>query len=93
LDLDTGGTGGTESELSDGEEFDLVVSNIISATLVRLAGPISRVLEPGGLWIVSGIIEENWQAVAATSIGLGFVLEQELHEDGWVAARFRLGQE
>jgi ribosomal protein L11 methyltransferase len=68
--------------------YDLVLSNIISATLIRLARDISSVIGPGGGWIVSGIIESNWPEVARAAEAAEFDLAEERREDGWVAARF-----
>ena len=68
--------------------YALILSNIISATLVRIAPEIAPSVEPGGAWIVSGIIEGNWPEVRETAVKVGFTLADERHEDGWVAARF-----
>ncbi|RYG23300.1 50S ribosomal protein L11 methyltransferase [bacterium] len=72
-------------------QYDLVLSNIISATLVRIAADISLAVVPGGAWIVSGIIESNWPDVREVAGKVGFILVDERHEDGWVAARFTRG--
>ncbi|RYG40520.1 50S ribosomal protein L11 methyltransferase, partial [bacterium] len=68
--------------------FDVVVSNIISAILIRLAPDVADCLKPGGRWIVSGIIDQNWADVQKAAEASGFKLRAERHEDGWVAARF-----
>lgn len=68
--------------------YDVVVSNIISAVLIRLAPDVSSALHPGGRWIVSGIIEQNWPDVVRAAENAGFRLRAERREDGWVAARF-----
>ncbi|HWD39642.1 MAG TPA: 50S ribosomal protein L11 methyltransferase [Fimbriimonas sp.] len=69
-------------------DYDLVISNIISATLIRLSHQVSRAVTPGGGWIVSGIIEDNWPEVRKSAEAANFILATEKHEDGWVAARF-----
>lgn len=69
-------------------QYDLILSNIISATLVRIAADIALAVAPGGAWIVSGIIESNWPDVREVAGKVGFLLMDERHEDGWVAARF-----
>ncbi len=74
-----------------GKLYDLILSNIISATLVRIAADIAAAVAPGGAWIVSGIIESNWPDVREVATKVGFVLVDERHEDGWVAARFARG--
>jgi ribosomal protein L11 methyltransferase len=68
--------------------YDIVLSNIISATLIRLAPEIVRIVKPGGLWIVSGIITANWPDVKRAAHSRGFELVEQKEEDGWVAAGF-----
>lgn len=68
--------------------FDVVISNIISAILIRLARDVYAVTKPGSRWIVSGIIVQNWPDVLSAAETAGFSLENRLEEDGWVAARF-----
>lgn len=68
--------------------YDLVLSNIISAALIRLAPEAAARVAPGGAWIVSGIIEANWPDVRAAAERAGFRLDEMREEDGWIAARF-----
>jgi ribosomal protein L11 methyltransferase len=70
------------------DRYDAILSNIISATLVRIAPDALRRLVDGGHWIVSGVIPQNWPDVEAAASRAGFRLEDRLEEDGWVAARF-----
>ncbi len=70
-------------------QFDLVLSNIISAALISLAHIASGRIRFGGAWIVSGIIQANWPDVRARAEQCGFTLVDELMEGDWVAARFR----
>ncbi len=67
-------------------QFDVVVSNIISATLISIARDVAKIIQPGGKWIVSGIIEQNWQDVLGAAGRSGFQLSEQHSEDGWVAA-------
>lgn len=69
--------------------FDLVVSNIISAILIRISADVAGAVKDGGGWIVSGIIPDNWPDVLAAAERAGFELEERREEDGWVAARLR----
>lgn len=71
--------------------WDLLVSNIISATLIRIAADVASKVVPEGFWIVSGIIVANWGDVRAAAESSGFVLERQQEEAGWVAAAFRRG--
>ena len=69
-------------------QFDLVVSNIISAILIHIAADVATIIRPGGKWIVSGIIEQNWEDVQEGAAAAGFTLQIVRQEDGWVAAVF-----
>lgn len=70
------------------QPYDFVLSNIISATLIRLAPEAARCVKPGGCWIVSGIIESNWPEVQRTAEACGFRLGKVLQENEWVGATF-----
>jgi ribosomal protein L11 methyltransferase len=69
--------------------FDLVVSNIISAVLIKLAPDIARITNPGGLWLLSGVIEANWGDVEDAATRAGFDLVSKREEEGWIAAVLR----
>jgi len=73
----------------EGAMFDVVVSNIISATLIRLAPEAAATVRPGGLWITSGIILANWPDVQAAAERNGFTLVEKREEGDWVGATFR----
>lgn len=88
---------GFEGEIFEGKGFDplpedatydLVVSNIISAALIGLAPEASRRVRPGGHWVVSGIIHENWPDVWKRAEQCGFSLVERFEEGDWVAATF-----
>ncbi len=68
------------------QPWDLIVSNIISATLIRLAPQAWEHLRPGGSWIISGIIQDNWEAVLFMAQKCGFKLVRKLDEGEWVGA-------
>lgn len=77
----------TELQLEAG--WDIVVSNIISATLINLAPDAQYALKQGGKWVVSGIIDQNWLDVQEAAARSGFKLEKFCQEDGWTAGVFR----
>ncbi|MEA2554589.1 MAG: ribosomal protein methyltransferase [Fimbriimonadaceae bacterium] len=68
--------------------YDVVLSNIISAALIRFAGDAAHALKPAGRWIVSGILTTNWPDVKKAAERAGFKLEKQMEEDDWVAATF-----
>ncbi|MGI8923109.1 MAG: 50S ribosomal protein L11 methyltransferase [Fimbriimonadales bacterium] len=65
---------------------DVVVSNIVSAVLIKLAPEIARVVKIGGTWILSGVIPDNWPDVLAAANTCGFDLSETTIQDGWLAA-------
>lgn len=69
--------------------YDIVLSNVISAVLIRLAPEASLRVKFGGWWVVSGIIEANWPDVAEAANRSGFATHQVFREGDWVAAIFR----
>jgi ribosomal protein L11 methyltransferase len=74
--------------VADNGPFDIVVSNIISAILIQIAPEVASALSPGGRWIVSGIISQNWPDVREAAERFHLVLHEMLDEDGWVGATF-----
>jgi|SRR5688572_12675915 len=74
---------------ADGKLWDIVLSNIVSATLVRIAPEVAQHISMKGAWIVSGILKDNWNDVLAEAKTAGFVLEKFKEEDDWIAATLR----
>jgi len=81
-----------QGDLLDGllerEPFDLAISNIISATIMRLGPQLPKVLAPGGRWMLSGVHRDNWADVREMAERHGFALEAELEDSDWIAALF-----
>lgn len=86
VDFLTGVAGGFDAI---SEPVDVAVSNIISATVIRLAPDAASKVKPSGLWIVSGVIEANWPDVEQAANRAGFTLVTKEMEDEWVGATFR----
>ena len=77
------------AHLAKNRSWDIVLSNIVSATLVRIAPEVCRHISPHGAWVVSGILKENWKDVLEEAQFAGFQLEKTREEDDWIAATFR----
>jgi ribosomal protein L11 methyltransferase len=77
---------GVQALPTDSREYEVVVSNIISATLIAIAREVKPIVKVGGHWIVSGIIEQNWLDVKEAAERAGFQLVKFLQEDDWVGA-------
>ncbi len=86
VEIRTGVGDVTELNLESG--WNIVVSNIISATLINLAPDAHFALKDGGIWIVSGIIDQNWADVQMAATKQGFKLVKFDQEDGWTAGVF-----
>jgi ribosomal protein L11 methyltransferase len=65
-------------------KFNLVVANIITNAILQVIPSLSKVLEPGGLFLASGIIEERFSEVSSALEQNGFRLSKYITEDGWV---------
>ncbi|MCW5937413.1 MAG: 50S ribosomal protein L11 methyltransferase [Fimbriimonadaceae bacterium] len=76
-------------QVEPGKTFDLVLSNIISAALINLAPLAAQGVRQGGIWIVSGIIQDNWDTVREKAESVGFQVEAHRQEGDWVAAVLR----
>lgn len=68
---------------------DVVVANILADIILRLIKDAWRVLHKGGLFIVSGIIEDKKGEVLEGMFSQGFELLQTFQEKDWVAMVFR----
>ena len=75
--------------LEDRGSYDVVVSNIISAAIIRLAPSASKMVAKGGRWIVSGIILNNWPDVDQACQRHGFRLLECQVIGEWVAATYK----
>ena len=65
------------------ECFDMIVANILSEVVIRLLEDIHRVVIPGSVFIASGIIEKNKDAVMEKMTSKGFEVLDVLIKDGW----------
>jgi ribosomal protein L11 methyltransferase len=67
----------------------IVVANILAEILLTFMDDVHAVLEPGGLYILSGIIAAKEDAVAQGLAKAGFDIERRLAESDWVALAAR----
>ncbi len=64
--------------------FDLVVANILSRPLMRLAPAIARYLAPGGRVVVSGLLDEQGPAVIDAYGKHGLAVAERIELDDWL---------
>ena len=67
----------------------LVLANLTSDVLHNLLGEIRRVLPPGGLALLSGILDSQVVALGARLEVEGFEIESETGQGEWVAMKVR----
>ncbi len=71
--------------------FDLVLANIIARVIVDLASELASSLEPDGVLVASGIIDEREEEVAGALRAVGLSVETRRRGD-WRAMICRLGE-
>lgn len=65
---------------------DIVVANITADIIMMLTESVAKHLNPGGVYIISGIIEERMADVAEAFEKAGFEIVKQLSEEGWCGA-------
>lgn len=64
---------------------DLVLANILPNPLIEMAPRIRRLLAPGGIVVLSGLLTHQAREVNAFYRAAGFRLERQFREDKWAA--------
>jgi ribosomal protein L11 methyltransferase len=73
--------------------FNFIVANIYSHVILKLLDDIPRLLTAGGIFVGSGIVRENKNAVLAAMERLKFEILETAAEEDWVAIAGRLPAE
>jgi ribosomal protein L11 methyltransferase len=63
--------------------FDLVLANIMLGPLIELAQPMRRLLRPGGVAVLSGVLADQAHEIAAAYRAAGFHLLHRDERAGW----------
>ena len=64
---------------------DLIVSNILAEIIVRFIDKAYEILKDNGTFITSGIIQNKKQEVKEALLNAGFVIEETMVMEDWVA--------
>lgn len=72
-----------------GQEFDLVIANILAGPLLALAPDLSRTVTRGGALILSGLLNDQAAQIIARYRSLGFRLERHDRITGWSTLTLR----
>jgi ribosomal protein L11 methyltransferase len=79
---------GTTPLESLGENFDIILANILAEELVRLAPGLAARLNPGGALILSGILAEKEALVRAGFAAQSLLYEETACDGEWVSMRY-----
>jgi ribosomal protein L11 methyltransferase len=73
-----------------GQQWDIVVANILANTIIELLPDLKAAMAPGGSLILSGIIAEQEASVTEAATTHGLRLSERRVEEDWVALVFQL---
>ncbi len=65
--------------------FDFAVANILAPVICMLAAPLKKHLQPGGVFVCSGIIKEAENDVQEALDNAGYIIDEVCHQGDWVA--------
>jgi len=74
--------------ISTEAQYNLILTNLISAVIIRLCPEIQKRLAPNGYWIASGILHANWCDVHGAAVASGLRVAESKGEGDWIAAIF-----
>jgi ribosomal protein L11 methyltransferase len=80
--------GWRSSAVRRAEPFDLVVANILAGPLAEMAPALKRGLAPGGVAILSGLLNQQERWVVSVHHAQGLRLVRRYRRDGWSALVF-----
>jgi len=72
------------------DTYDLIAANIFTHVILDLLADIKRVLNPGGIFICSGIIEKNTDQVTGALRNIGFEIMETAVQEEWAAITSKL---
>jgi ribosomal protein L11 methyltransferase len=83
----------TSEGLPVGQQFDVIVSNILANVLIEMADDLAAMTKPGGVLIASGIIDTRENDVRLYLEGAGFTCIETRTSGEWVALILRRSEE
>ena len=82
----------TEKEVQDRvgyDRYDIVTANILAEVLVPLAPVAATALKKGGIYIMSGIIDDKEEVVIEAVKAAGLTVAEVTHQGEWVSVTAR----
>ncbi len=75
---------GTKAKLiQTSAPYDTIFANILAKPLISMSGDLTRVLKPGGVVILSGLLTFQEPSVRGAFAGRGLKLVDRIRRDGW----------
>ena len=78
-----------EDELRERAPFDLIVANILSGPLIKLAKPLAAALAPGGIAVLSGLMRDEEEMVLHAYTRCGLKRTRVMRDGPWSALVLR----
>ncbi|MBV7532785.1 50S ribosomal protein L11 methyltransferase [Chitinophaga sp. sic0106] len=70
------------------EKYDILLANINCNVLLHYMADMRRLLSPGGILLLSGIMPSDEQQILAAALPQGFDLQHKIEKDNWLALQF-----
>ena len=67
-----------------GGQYDVIAANIVADAIIMLSPDVPRLLAAGGVYIVSGIIDDREKDVQAALTACGFTVAERYEDKGWI---------
>jgi ribosomal protein L11 methyltransferase len=71
------------------DTFDMIVANITSDVIEVLIPHVHRALRNGGMFVCSGIVEDNQGRIMEGMLGAGFEVVEVVSQEGWTSMAAR----
>lgn len=75
-------------EVQTGQRFDIVIANINRNILLGNMTAMSAALAPGGVLLLSGLLQEDETDIKEAAVGANLALLKTVQKNGWIAMRF-----
>jgi len=85
-------TGYAHRTIAAHRPYDLITANILARPLCKLARNLARHLAPGGVAILSGLLNSQETQVLSAHRMQGLVLTGRVRRDGWSTLILRRGR-
>ncbi|HVI44882.1 MAG TPA: 50S ribosomal protein L11 methyltransferase [Chitinophaga sp.] len=68
--------------------YDILLANINCNVLLHFMKDMRRLLKPGGILLLSGIMPSDEDPILASAVSSGFAAEKKIEKDNWLALQF-----